>query len=112
MKRFLLLASFLLYITLPSIAQNNGGDQGGAGSLLHVFPNPATSYITFNLDKGSGKSYSIEIYSFLGRKMFEQKNISDHTSVNLSDFQRGVYVYQLHDYTGRIVETGKFQVSK
>jgi hypothetical protein len=32
--------------------------------------------------------------------------------INLSDFPRGVYVYQLRDKTGRIVESGKFQVSK
>jgi hypothetical protein len=47
-----------------------------------------------------------------GRKMYELTNIADRTTINLSDFNRGVYIYQLRDKTGRLVESGKFQVSK
>ena len=28
------------------------------------------------------------------------------------NYYRGIYVYQLHDQTGKIIESGKFQVSK
>ena len=44
--------------------------------------------------------------------MFEQTNVADKTQVDLSNFTRGVYVYQLFDRNGKLVETGKFQVSK
>lgn len=44
--------------------------------------------------------------------MKEQTNIADKTIIDLSNFTRGVYVYQLFDKAGKLVETGKFQVSK
>jgi len=44
--------------------------------------------------------------------MIEQSNITDKTTIDLSNFTRGVYVYQLFDRSGKLVETGKFQVSK
>jgi type IX secretion system substrate protein len=80
--------------------------------ILRFYPNPATTVITFDFQKPYDRGYSIQIYNFLGRKMYEQVNISDHTTINLTDFTRGVYIYQLLDRSGKIVESGKFQVSK
>lgn len=85
---------------------------GEQTAILRFYPNPATSVITFDFQKTYDKGYSIQIYNVLGKKMLEQNNVSDHTTINLSDFIRGVYVYQLIDRSGKLVETGKFQVSK
>ena len=79
---------------------------------LKIYPNPATSYITFDFDKTPEKGYSIQVYSFLGKKMYENQNLTSKTTVNLSDFNRGVYIYHLIDRSGKIIESGKFQVSK
>ena len=111
MKRFLLITILLLSTTLYSLAQSRS-IPGGTDQILRFYPNPATSIITFDFKRSFTRGYSLEIYNFLGRKMFEQNNINDRLTINLSEFQRGVYVYQLHDNTGRIVEAGKFQVSK
>ena len=81
-------------------------------TIMRSYPNPASSVITFDFQKGYDKGFSIQIYNFLGRKMLEQTNILDRTTINLTDFTRGVYVYQLRDKTGKLVESGKFQVSK
>ena len=32
--------------------------------------------------------------------------------INLNEYQRGLYIYQIKDRTGRIVDSGKFQVVK
>jgi hypothetical protein len=48
----------------------------------------------------------------LGRKMYESQNISEKTTINLGDYNRGVYVYHLRDQSGKLIESGKFQVSK
>lgn len=85
---------------------------GNQETILRFYPNPATSAITFDFQKTYDKGYSLQIYNFLGRKMLEQMNIADHTTINLTDFTRGVYIYQLRDKTGNLVESGKFQVSK
>lgn len=84
----------------------------GAASIVRFYPNPATSYVTFDFQKTYDKGYSIQIYSFLGKKMYEESNMNQRTVINLSDYSRGVYIYQLRDRSGKMVESGKFQVSK
>ncbi len=84
-----------------------------SGPTVRFYPNPASSYITFeDYLKKYDKNYSIQVFNFLGKKVYEfelgdQKNI-----VNVSDFFRGIYIFQLKDAKGKIVESGKFQVSK
>jgi hypothetical protein len=114
LKKFLLIVSILIITTYAQaqskIALTNVGIQT---SILRFYPNPATTAITFDFQRLYEKGYSIQIYNaVLGRKMIEQLNINNKTTIDLSNFTRGVYVYQLFDRNGKLVETGKFQVSK
>jgi hypothetical protein len=107
--------SALFFISISSQAQNRVVAPVGTvqTSIVRFYPNPATNIINFDFQKSYEKGFSIEIYNFLGpKKVFEQANISDRNSINLSNFTRGVYIYQLRDRSGRVVESGKFQVSK
>jgi hypothetical protein len=89
------------------------GTAGSQATILRFYPNPATTVITFDFQKSYEKGYSLQIFNaVLGRKMIEQTNIADKTTIDLGNFTRGVYVYQLFDRTGKLIETGKFQVSK
>ncbi len=80
--------------------------------ITKLYPNPATSYITFDLQQGYQKGMSIQIYSFLGKRMHEVTNAAQKTTVDLNDFNRGLYMYHLLDPMGKVIESGKFQVSK
>ncbi len=80
--------------------------------IIKFYPNPATSIINFDFQKGYDKSYNFQIYNFLGKKVFEVNNVTPRTVVNLTDFYRGVYIFQLKDKSGKMVDSGKFQVSK
>ena len=80
--------------------------------ILRFYPNPATTVISFDFQRAYDKGYVLHVYNFLGRKMIEQSNVGDHTTINLTDFTSGVYIYKLFDKAGKLVETGKFQVSK
>lgn len=81
--------------------------------ITHFYPNPATSYINFTFDNTVDKSYSLQVYNFIGRKMSETKVTESRITLTLDDsYLRGLYIYQLRDQTGRIIESGKFQVSK
>jgi hypothetical protein len=114
LKKFLLIASLFLF-TAQAQAQNKMISEAGVSrqvSVLRFYPNPATTVITFDFQKNFEKGHSIQIYSMIGRKMLEQTNIADQTTIYLTDFNRGVYIYKLFDRTGKLVETGKFQVSK
>lgn len=80
--------------------------------VLKFYPNPAISQINFEFQKAFDKGYVLQIYNFIGKKVSETTNLTSKTSVLLTDFYRGVYIFQLRDKTGRIVESGKFQVIK
>lgn len=113
LKKLLLILSFIGLTAAHSQAQNREIPGTVKTSIVRFYPNPATTAINFDFQKSYDKGYSIQIYSFMGgRKMYELSNIADRTTINLSDFNRGVYIYQLRDKTGRLVESGKFQVSK
>ena|ERR1700730_2596251 len=79
---------------------------------VKFYPNPAVSLITFDFQNGYDKTYSFTIYNFLGKKVYEAPALSQKTIVNLSDFFRGIYIFQLRDQGGKIVKSGKFQVIK
>jgi hypothetical protein len=82
-------------------------------SFVRFYPNPATSVITFDFQKEYERGYSIQIFNaILGRKMYELSNMPERMSVDLSNYSRGIYIYQLRDKSGRMVESGKFQVAK
>lgn len=83
-----------------------------SGPIVRFYPNPATTFVNFDIQKVTDKGYSIQVFNFLGRKMFEANNVGQNTRLNLTDFTRGVYIYQLRDRSGKVVESGKFQVSK
>jgi hypothetical protein len=82
------------------------------GKIVKTYPNPATSYITFDLQNNYQKGLTIVVYSFLGKKMYESQNVSEKTTLTLSDFNRGVYIYHLTDQSGKVMDSGKFQVSR
>lgn len=114
MKRFLPILFFLLLTAVTSQAQSSRTGQPGEGDrIVKLYPNPATSYITFDLQRNYKKGLTVQIYNgVLGKKMYESQNITEKFTLNLTDFTRGIYIYHLVDATGKIIESGKFQVSR
>lgn len=85
----------------------------GPVKLVNTYPNPAITVVNFQFIKPAPKDLTLQIYNFIGKKIFEASNVSQKTTITLNEvFLRGVYIYQLKDKTGRIVESGKFQVNK
>jgi len=99
---------------------NNAGISNNiAGSdiqakLIKCYPNPATSYVILELpDNYVSKNYSLQVYSFTGKKMYETNITNPKVTITFSNqYYRGIYVYQLQDKEGKVLETGKFQVNK
>ena len=79
---------------------------------VKFYPNPAVSFINFEFTKNYDNSYSLEIFNFLGKKVEDLKISEQKITVSLTDFYRGVYIFQLRDKQGSIIESGKFQVVK
>ncbi len=80
---------------------------------VRFFPNPATSVINFEFQKTNPETvYTLQVYNFIGKKVAEIIVANNKASVSLDNYFRGVYIFQLRDKTGRILESGKFQVVK
>jgi hypothetical protein len=105
----------VVFSTAGASAQSRlaGFPDNGTTATVRFYPNPATSFITFeDFSKKYDKNYTIQLFNFLGKKVYEFSLADQKNVVNLSDFFRGIYVFQLRDPSGKIVESGKFQVNK
>lgn len=80
--------------------------------VVKFYPNPAVSVINFEFNKIIQRDYTLQIYNFIGKKIYEINAVSQKTTIPLSEFNRGIYIFQLRDKNGKIIESGKFQVSK
>lgn len=112
-KRILPIISFILLTAINSKAQSNREPSPDAlQRILKVYPNPATTFTKFEFQKGFDKGYTLQVINFIGKQVYEAKNISSTTTLDLSSYNRGVYIYQLKDQSGKVIESGKFQISK
>lgn len=83
-----------------------------AVQVVKCYPNPATSFVNFEFPKSVDKSNTLLVFSFVGKKMAEIPVNNNKITVMLGDYYRGVYVFQLRDKGGNILESGKFSVVK
>ncbi|MES1214081.1 MAG: T9SS type A sorting domain-containing protein [Bacteroidota bacterium] len=114
MKRFIPILSIILLTSVYSNGQTSRSIPATETSerIIKLYPNPAQSYITFDLQKSTEKGQTIQVFNFLGKKMYESQNISEKITIDLAEFNRGVYIYHLRNMNGKIIESGKFQVSR
>jgi len=104
-----LLLILILAMSVGLVYAGNNNNFSPQTKVAKIYPNPATSVVNFEFPA----PYILQIYSFTGKKMTEVIASSNKVSVILNnDFYRGIYIYQLRDKTGRVIETGKFQVMK
>jgi hypothetical protein len=114
MKIFYILSIILLLFIQAKSQERNipSPGQDPVAKIIRYYPNPAISFITFDFQQTDDKTYSLQIYNFIGKKVHEVSKVTPKTVVDLADFYRGVYIFQLRDKGGKVIESGKFQVSK
>ncbi|HWB90395.1 MAG TPA: T9SS type A sorting domain-containing protein [Puia sp.] len=112
MRIFYILLSIILLTSIRATCQVRGPMPDPEHKVIKFYPNPAVSYITFELVKDDNKTYTLQIFSFLGKLVKDIPEVSDKTTVQLSDLTRGLYTFQLKDQTGRTTDSGIFQLNK
>ena len=112
MRIFYIVLSIILLTSTQAKSQARGPLPESEHKVVKFYPNPAVSYITFELIKEPNKTYTLQIFSFLGRKVKDVTDVADKKTVNLSDLTRGLYTFQLKDEDGRVTDSGIFQVNK
>jgi hypothetical protein len=100
--------------SLGSKAQKTivAGSSEAAVKYMRFYPNPAITSINFEFQKGFDKFYTFQVFNFIGKKVLDLKSVTQKMNIPLTDFYRGVYIYQLRDRSGKIIDSGKFQVVK
>jgi hypothetical protein len=107
--------SLILIVSLQAKSQERQRQnpaQEPVARIVKFYPNPATSVINFDFQKNADKNYNFQIFSLTGKKVYEITKVDQKTTVNLSDFYRGIYIFQLKDQSGKLIDSGKFQVTK
>ena len=113
LKKFLPILSIILLTGFFTQGQSRvGPSQEVAERIIKYYPNPAVSSITFDVQKGFDKGYSIQVYNFLGKLVQEVKDVNPKTTLDLTTYNRGIHFYQVRNRGGKVIESGKFQVSK
>ena len=113
MKRIFYILFFIGGFYFSSSAQVKSSVSGSTvGKTVKLYPNPAVSFINFEFSKAYDQSYSLQVYNFIGKKVADVKPTEKKISLALTEYYRGVYIFQLRDKQGNIVEAGKFQVVK
>jgi hypothetical protein len=113
LKKIFYIVIFIVGVNVSSKAQNRlSVISEPPAKFIKFYPNPVVNFINFEFQKGYDKSFSFQIYNFIGKKVVDLKSVTPRINVPVTDFYRGVYIYQLRDRSGKILESGKFQVIK
>ena len=113
MKKIYYIFIFTVLFSLGSLAQGKivAGSSEPA-KIMRFYPNPAVSVINFEFQKSFDKYFTFQVFNFMGKKVFDLRTVSAKINIPLTDFYRGLYIYQLRDRSGKIIDSGKFQVVK
>ena len=116
MNKFLLFILFTSFTFFAKAQEARSLDNNPLSEItvkaIKFYPNPASTVINFELIKANQKDLTLQVYNFIGKKIYELSISNQKTTISLADFYRGVYIFQLRDKAGRILESGKFQVVK
>ena len=107
--------SFLLLVAgccLLFVSFNATDQTLPTAQVVKCYPNPASSFVNFEFSKNTDKTNTLFVFSFVGKKMTEIPVDNNKITITLTDYYRGVYVFQLRDKGGNILESGKFSVVK
>ena len=110
MKRLIYILLFIIGLNFTAAAQERVRDNNPV-KYIKFYPNPASAVINFDFQRGYENTYSLQVFNFMGKKVYDIKKVSPRITINLDDFFRGIYIFQLRDHTGTIVQSGKFQVA-
>jgi hypothetical protein len=110
------IAIFLLIFGATGFGQTDPvrtATNGSVSKQIRCYPNHATTAVFFELKaRNPQEPAQLRIYNFLGKKVVDITRLTTSTRIDLNNFNRGIYIYQLSDARGRVLESGKFHVER
>lgn len=80
-----------------------------AANTVNVFPNPVNDVLNFSIDYS--KATNVSVMDMTGR-LIENVNFEMNSArVDVRNYNKGVYLYQITNSAGEVVKAGKFTVN-
>jgi hypothetical protein len=62
--------------------------------LLRLYPNPSSGIVNIEFPN-KDEEYYLVVRNTIGQKLFELKNQKEKSTVNLEDYENGVYLFEI-----------------
>jgi photosystem II stability/assembly factor-like uncharacterized protein len=88
----------------------NGGSLGvptSTGGTTKIYPNPTANYINIQVESNFMFPLHFKLNNILGEKLIDNRLYSISNSIDLSNYSKGVYLYQLLNSQNDTVKIGK-----
>lgn len=86
---------------------NTGIQETDHSFSVRVFPNPATTSVTFEFNRnGNSQMFEMVIYDQLGREIWREKGYENRLELSTEEFEPGMYFYCLEE-NGEVMASGK-----
>jgi hypothetical protein len=93
-----------------SLQFNVGMDElDQAAQTLSVYPNPASDVVNFSIDYN--KAASVKMMDITGRVIETVNFDMNNASVDVRNYNAGIYMYQVLDKEGKVIKAGKVSVN-
>lgn len=82
---------------------------------IYAFPNPAIGYVHIELSNLKPGSYRIALFNFLAQEVFQmpvEVNSDETVRIDITEFDKGPYLYALIDQYGRRMITKRLTILK
>ena len=111
MKHTLLLLTLVLFIIPKAIGQTSAKTgnwytvaEADRGTVIEVFPNPTTSYISLTEVQGVQK---VVVFNLAGRQMKSFDDIAPVKKFYVGDLPRGIYLVRILGDKNKVLTTKK-----
>jgi hypothetical protein len=94
------------YAVDTSTILSNGSLVYDNNQNLQVYPNPAQTEFTIQMDNEQNY-YVVNIFNTLGQKTTTFSTTESLLTVNTSQWKKGIYYIQIHDFNGSLIGTKK-----
>lgn len=81
----------------------------GVKNTVSLFPNPATNNVTIQCSVNAAFA---EVMDIAGRKMGTFSMENNQTRIETTGYAAGIYLFNVKDKDGKVVNRGKFEVTK
>jgi hypothetical protein len=71
---------------------------------FEVFPNPSSGIFNLVLNHETTNNFRFEVYDLLGKRILTGVPVTKNTTIDLSEFNKGIYLLQLINETNRFVQ--------